>query len=95
MVIKRLGPVSCAKIAGTLYAVIGLILGAIVSMVALAGGIAGNASNGAGLGAMVGAGAIIIFPICYGLIGFLGTLIVAALYNVLANMVGGIQMDVE
>ena len=45
--------------------------------------------------ALLGAGAIIVFPICYGLIGFVGTLIVAALYNVLANMVGGIEMDVE
>jgi hypothetical protein len=95
MVIKRIGPLSCAKISGTLYAAIGLIFGAIFSMVALAGGMAANSSNGATMGALFGVGAIIIFPICYGLIGFVGTLVAAALYNVLANVVGGIQMDVE
>jgi hypothetical protein len=95
MVIKRVGPVSCAKISGTLYAAMGLIFGAIFSMVALAGGLASNSSNSAGLGALFGVGAIVVLPICYGLIGFVGTLIAAALYNLLANVVGGIQMDVE
>ena len=54
MVIKRVGPVSCAKISGTLYAAIGLILGAIFSMVALAGGMVSNSSNGTGLSALLG-----------------------------------------
>jgi hypothetical protein len=31
MVIKRVGPVSCAKIAGTLYAVLGLLMGGVLS----------------------------------------------------------------
>jgi hypothetical protein len=95
MIIKRIGPLSCAKISGTLYAALGLIFGAIFSVVALAGGMAATSSSGASMGAMFGVGAIVLFPICYGLIGFLGTLIAAALYNVLANAVGGIQMDVE
>jgi hypothetical protein len=95
MVIKRVDPVSCAKITGTLYAAIGLIFGAIFSMVALAGGMASDSSNGTGMGALFGVGAIIVFPICYGIIGFVGTLIVAALYNVVANAVGGIRIDVE
>ena len=67
MVIKRIGPVSCAKISGTLYAAIGLIFGAIFSMVALAGGMAANSSDGAGMGALLGVGAIIVLPVCYGL----------------------------
>jgi hypothetical protein len=95
MVIKRVDPLSTAKVFGTLYAVIGLIIGAIVSMVALAGGVAANSSGGAGMGVMVGAGAIIAVPIFYGCIGFVGTLVFAALYNVVANTIGGIEMDVE
>jgi hypothetical protein len=95
MIIKRVAPVSCAKISGTLYAAMGLIFGAIFSMVALAGGMVSNASNGTGMGALVGVGAIVFFPVCYGLIGFVGTLIVVGLYNVLADMMGGIQMDAE
>jgi hypothetical protein len=95
MVIKRIGPVSCAKIAGTLYAILGLFFGAIFSLVALAGGFASNTSGAAGFGAIVGVGAIVTFPILYGGIGFVTSLIGAWLYNVLAGMVGGIELDVQ
>jgi hypothetical protein len=95
MIIKRIAPVSCAKITGTLYAILGLVLGAVFSLVSLAGGFASRANAGLGIGALLGTAAIVVFPIFYGLIGFLTTLIGAWLYNVLAGMVGGIQMDVE
>ena len=57
MVINRIGPLSLAKIAGTLYAFMGLIFGCIVSLIALAGGFgaASESSRVAGLGAMIGA----------------------------------------
>jgi hypothetical protein len=35
MVIKRIGPVSCAKITGTLYAILGIVVGAIFSLTSL------------------------------------------------------------
>jgi len=98
MVIRRIGPLSCAKIAGTLYAVIGLIVGGIVSLVAMAGAFGANmagASNGSVFPAMIGAGSIIAFPILYGCMGFLGTLIVTSLYNVLASAVGGVEVDIQ
>jgi hypothetical protein len=95
MTIKRIAPVSCARITGTLYAILGLIVGACFSLVALAGGLAARTDTGIGIGTLVGPSAIVVFPILYGLIGFLSTLIGAWLYNILARMVGGIQMDVE
>ena len=95
MVIKRIGPMSCAKITGTLYAAMGLVFGAIFSLLALAGGSAPDNSDAAGLGAMIGVGAIIIFPILYGCIGFVATIIAVWLYNVMAGLVGGIEMDVQ
>jgi hypothetical protein len=95
MIIKRFAPLSCAKIAGTLYVLVGLIAGAGFSLVALAGGFASSITAGSGIGALVGTAAIVVFPIGYGLIGFIGTLLGAWLYNALAGMVGGIQMDVE
>ena len=95
MTIKRIAPVSCAKITGTLYAILGLIVGACFSLVALTGGFASRSSTAVGIGMLTGTSAIVVFPILYGLIGFLSTLIGAWLYNVLAGMVGGIQMDVE
>ena len=95
MVIRRIGPLSCAKIAGMLYAVIGLIVGAIFSLIAMAGGFASNTDGGFNVGAMMGAGAIIVFPIMYGCFGFIGALITSAIYNVLSTMVGGVEVDIQ
>jgi hypothetical protein len=95
MVIKRVGPISCAKIAGTLYAILGLIVGAVFSLIALVGGFSANTSEGGAFGAIIGVGSIILFPLFYGGMGFITSLIGAWLYNVLAAMVGGIQLDVQ
>jgi hypothetical protein len=40
MVIRRIGPLSCATIGAALYAVVGLVIGGIVSLFSLAGGFA-------------------------------------------------------
>ena len=100
MIIKRIAPLSCAKVIGVLYLILGFIIGAFVSLFALLGGLFGRASqtgNTSALlgGAIVGVGAIVMFPILYGAIGFIGSLIAAALYNVLARAVGGIEIEVE
>ena len=98
MTITRVGPLSCAKVAGLLYVVIGLIAGGLFSLVATAGGLAaaagsdGNSAFG-GFAALFGIGAVIILPICYGIFGFIGTLIMAWLFNVAAGVVGGIEVD--
>lgn len=95
MVIKRIGPVSCAKITGTLYAILGALVGGVFSMIAMAGGFASETSGAAGIGAMIGVAAIIVFPILYGGIGFLATLIGAWLYNFAAGLVGGVEIEVQ
>jgi hypothetical protein len=95
MVIKRIGPMSVAKITGTLYAVMGLIMGAFFSLAVLAGAFGSDDSGPAVFGALLGVGAVVIFPILYGCIGFVATLIAVWLYNVLAGLVGGIEMDVQ
>ena len=94
MVIKRVGPVSCAKITGTLYAIIGLVAGLIFSLASLAGAFSARGARAGGMAA-IGAGAVIVFPLLYGALGFVGTLIAAWLYNLLARVVGGIQIEVE
>ena len=95
MIIKRIGALSCARILGALYAVLGFVVGAIFSMITLAGGFASDASEAARVGAMVGAAAVVIFPILYGCIGFVATLIGASIYNALAGVLGGIELDVQ
>lgn len=97
MVVKRVGPLSVAKNAAVLYAILGLIVGAFFSLAAVAGAFTSGADSGvaAGIAGIVGVGAIVIAPIFYACIGFVGALISCALYNVVAGMVGGIELDVE
>lgn len=95
MVINRVGPLSCAKIAGTLYAILGLIIGACFSLFALAGGMASERTGGAMFGALMGVGAIVALPIFYGVFGFIATLVMGWLYNVAAGIVGGVEIDVR
>jgi hypothetical protein len=95
MVIKRIGPVSLAKVCGTLYAIVGVFIGGIFSLVALAGSAMSDTSSGAGFGALLGAGAFLIFPILYGGLGFVTTLLGAWLYNLVAGWVGGVEMELQ
>jgi hypothetical protein len=44
-------------------------------------------------GALFGVGSIVFFPIFYGCIGFVSTLIMAALFNVAAGVVGGVEVE--
>ena len=95
MVITRVGPMSVAKISGLLYALLGLIVGAFASLIGIAGVLGSEDAGGAVFPAIFGAGAIIILPILYGCLGFVSSLIMAALYNLLAGAVGGVELDVQ
>ena len=96
MVLKRIGPISVAKIAGTIYAIFGLILGAVLSVISMIGLAAGGSSEAPAIaGMMFGVGAVIWLPLFYGAAGFVASLIGAALYNVFANLVGGIELQLE
>ena len=95
MTIKRVGPMSCAKIAAALYAIIGLVLGVIFSLGAMAGALVGGDSGAGGFGFIFGIGSIVMLPIVYACIGFVGTLIMAAVYNALASAVGGVEVDIS
>src|SRR5262245_19232858 len=99
MVIKRISPVSAAKISGVLYAGLGLLIGICFSVFSmLLGSMASSNSELSGtpfFGMIFGAGAIIIMPIFYGVIGAIRGLITALLYNLVAGMIGGLEIDVQ
>jgi hypothetical protein len=84
---------------GVLYAIVGLLMGVVFSLVFVFAGLAGQLSEVTGgmragpLGFMLGIGSIIFFPICYGILGAVGGLIAAALYNVIAKYTGGIEIE--
>jgi len=97
MVLKKLGAMSCAKVMGVLYAAIGLIVGFFFSIGSIFAGMMGSSGGGDGamFGFLFGVGAIIIMPIFYGVLGFIGTLIAVYIFNFVVNYTGGIEMTFE
>ena len=97
MELKRIGPVSAAKISGALYATLGLIFGSLISLFALLGFTAASQAQpgSAFLGLLFGVGAVILLPIVYGLLGFVSALIMALIYNELAKVCGGIVLELD
>jgi hypothetical protein len=92
MVIRRVDPVSFAKIGGVLYFLMGLLFGVLFALFSF-GGLGGT--DMLPFGAMFGVGAIIILPIIYGVLGFIVTLIGAACFNLAAKFTGGLIVDAE
>jgi len=104
MIIRRLGVWSVARLYGGIMGCVGLIAGIVFALIATLGGVAGamnpDTAKGAGvaiggLGALFGVGAIILLPICYGILGLVSGAIGAALYNLFAGMFGGIEVEVQ
>jgi hypothetical protein len=97
MVIKRVGPLSVAKIAFVLYAGIGFVIGVVVALISAAGMGAQLTQNGAPafLGPLLGVGAIVFLPIFYGVLGLVTTLIMSALFNAAAKLTGGVEIEVQ
>ena len=95
MVIKKVGVLSLGKISGAVYGMMGLLVGFIFAAVSLLGGFGAMAQESSApiLGMFFGVGAIIIFPVMYGVMGFIGGLLTALLYNLTANLVGGIEIE--
>ena len=99
MVIRRISPMSCAKVSGLLYAVIGLLIGACISFVMMTIGSLIPQEEapmaGAALGMFFSAGAIVILPIFYGVLGFVGGGGAALAYNLIAGWTGGLEFEVQ
>lgn len=91
MILRRIDPVSTAKVAGILYALLGVLIGLFMALF----GSLFDAASGGGFGGSFGVAAIFIFPVMYGIIGLIGGLISAFLYNLVAGWVGGIEVEFE
>lgn len=96
MQLRRIGVASAARVIGALYVFLGLIAGLIVACISLVS--AGFLSSHdpdmpAWIGSLFGMGAIVIFPIMYGILGVVLGAVVAAIYNTVAGMVGGIEVE--
>ena len=99
--LRSIGPLSCAKVAAIIYGVIGLIIGAFVSLLSLLGvfgggfGATGGEPSAPIFGLLFGVGAIILLPLMYACMGAIGGVIMAGAYNLVARVVGGIELEIE
>ena len=103
MTIRRFNVFSVAKIQGFLGFVIGLLIGVIYGLVVMIFGAAisslapqGDSQAMGGVGAIVlGLIIMIAVPIFYGVLGFIGGIIGALVYNLAAGVVGGLTFELE
>jgi len=97
MRITHIAPLSVAKVALVIYGVLGLVVGGFFALLAVFGASFGAAmgDESALMGAAFGLGAVIVLPIFYGCLGALMGLFMSWLYNVVAGVVGGIEIRTE
>jgi hypothetical protein len=99
MVVKRLGVLSLGKVMGVLYALFGLLFGVFFAFFSLLGAAVGAANSGSStdvlIGLFFGVGSIIFLPLFYGILGFIFGLLTALIYNAVARLIGGIELEVE
>jgi hypothetical protein len=93
--VKRIGPGSAFKVGLALYGVVGLIVGLIFGLISMLGGALAPASQAGVFRMFFGIGAIIIWPLCYGIGGGIVAAISAAFYNLIAGWVGGLEVDIS
>ena len=98
MIVRRVRPLSVAKIAAFLYAIIGLVAGVLLSFVFTIQsllGIRAERPGGALVGLILGGGALVVLPVLYSVFGFIFTLLMSALYNWAAGLVGGVEIEID
>ena len=83
--IRRFDPFQIAKVMGVIYALMGLLFVPFFYFAA-------SASQGS---MPFGTGVVIALPFLYGIFGFIFTAIAAAVYNLVAGWVGGIEVELE
>lgn len=83
--IRRFGVAQTAKVLGVIYALVGLVFAPIFILASvLSPGKPG-----------ISVGFALVLPIFYGLSGFIFSAVGAALYNLVATHVGGIEVQLE
>lgn len=101
-ILTRIGPLKLGIMMGATYALMSLIFIPFLLLATLIPALAqthnANASGSAAQNALpfLFSGIfIVIFPVIYGVMGFIAGVIMAAVYNLVARFVGGIEVTVQ
>lgn len=91
--LKRIAPLQLGKMAACLYGAMGLIAVPFILMMSAISATMPAAQRG--IFAMMGVGFAIAAPVLYAAMGFVIGVIGAAIYNLVAKWIGGIEVEVE
>ena len=92
-ILKRIAPASAFKVGLVTYGILGLVLGSLCTAIAFAG-VQFAPHAHLPVAGRVGIFAVILCPLIYGLIGGIGAVIGAAIYNLASDWVGGLEVDI-
>ena len=97
--IKRIAPLQAGKMLGVLYAGFGLLFLPFFAIAGIFGAFAEHAAQrNSGTAALAGGVFLLmslLFPIFYGVMGFVFGVVTAAIYNLVAGWIGGLEVEVE
>ena len=98
--LRRVGVLSAGIFAGAAGVLMGLFAGTFMLLFSLVGFAAQAGAGGGGPRAnvpfaAVGVGMMFLAPVFYGIMAFLGGVIYAVLYNVVASMTGGLEIELD
>jgi len=98
--VKKIGVFTFAKFQSVLFALLGLIAGTVYSFGGLIidvlvslGWIASSETPGLSFGTVLAFGALIGMPIIFAILGFLLGIVEAIIFNQVAKLFGGINVD--
>lgn len=91
--IKRVSPLQAGKLLGILYGGLGLLFIPFMLLASLGMAHVPEAQRGPFM--FGGVAFALAAPVLYGVMGFIGGVISAALYNLAARWVGGLEVEVE
>jgi len=92
--VKSVGVMSVAKMMGLIQACLGLLLAPFFLLMGLIPAATNSQQNNPFAG-FFGVGLAIVAPFFYGVMGFIFGAIGASLYNLLARIVGGFELQLE
>ncbi len=92
-VVKRISPGSAFKVGLVTYGLLGLVAGVCFSLLALLRAAVPGAASARFGGTIFGVFAVIFFPLLYGFFGGVFAALGAVVYNLAANWVGGLSVE--
>lgn len=94
--IRKIAILSAARVQGSVLALFGWILAVLFALfLVISLVLDGEATDGPIFSVLGGLGIIIFLPLFYGILGFITGLVGALIYNLVARVVGGVELEFD